>query len=68
MLTTKANITNKNTNTNVFSYAPYINASSTATLDTFKIMADTGHYELILYTGDVHDNFKNRVIDFTVVP
>lgn len=63
----QANIRNKNTDTNVFSYAPYL-SGNTASLDTFKIMPDTGHYELVLYTGDVNDNFKNLVIDFTVVP
>jgi hypothetical protein len=61
------NIHNIITDANVFSYSHPI-GESTATLDTFKIMPDTGHYELLLYVADNHDNFTNKVINFTVVP
>lgn len=60
------NIRNKGNDNNVFSYSKAVGEAN-ATLDTFKIMADTGSYELILYVGDVNDNFTNRVIAFTVV-
>lgn len=61
------NIRNINTDVNSFSYSQPI-GESTASLDTFKIMPDTGHYELLLYVADNHDNFTNKVINFTVVP
>lgn len=61
------NIHQVNTDQNYFSYSKYIGAS-TATLDTFKILADTGHYELLLYVADNHDNFTNKTINFTVAP
>jgi hypothetical protein len=63
----QANITNTNSNVNVFSLNKYVNGT-TASLDTFKIMPDTGHYELIIYVGDINDNFTNKIINFTVTP
>ena len=61
------NIHQVNTDQNYFSYSKYIGAS-TADLDTFRILADTGHYELLLYVADNHDNFTNKTINFTVNP
>jgi hypothetical protein len=61
------NIHQVNTDQNYFSYSKYIGAA-TADLDTFRILADTGHYELLLYVADNHDNFTNKTINFTVNP
>lgn len=62
-----ADIKNNSVGNNIFSVLEPINQLS-FTLDTFKVISDTGHYELVLYGDDRYDNFKNKSVLFTVIP
>lgn len=39
-----------------------------ASIDTFKVIADTGAYQVMLYADDKYDNYSNKVVTVYVTP
>ncbi len=42
--------------------------SQVATIDTFRILADTGAYQVMLFADDKYDNYSNKVVTIYVTP